>query len=58
MKTKSCSKMLGNGLMNDAWLGQTVDPSETEQTSLNISGGWRRTDLSCLFQASPAGYAA
>jgi hypothetical protein len=39
MKTKSCGKMLGNGLMNDAWLGQTVDPAKTGQTSLNISGG-------------------
>jgi hypothetical protein len=39
MKTKSCSKMLGNGLMNDAWLGQTVDPAKTGQTSLDISGG-------------------
>jgi hypothetical protein len=39
MKTKSCNKMLGNGLMNDASLGQTVDPAKTGQTSLNISGG-------------------
>jgi hypothetical protein len=39
MKTKSYGKMLGNGLMNDAWLGQTVDPAKTGQTSLNISGG-------------------
>jgi hypothetical protein len=39
MKTKSCNKMLGNGLMNDAWLGQTVDPAKTGQTSPNISGG-------------------
>jgi len=28
--------MLGNGLMNDAWLGQTVDPAKMGQTSLNI----------------------
>jgi hypothetical protein len=35
-KTNSCSKMLGNGLMNDAWLGQTVDSAKTGQTSLNI----------------------
>jgi len=27
--------MLGNGLMNDAWLGQTVDPAKTGQASLN-----------------------
>jgi hypothetical protein len=39
MKTKSCGKMLGNGLMNDSWFGQTVDPAKTWQTSLNISGG-------------------
>jgi len=39
MKTKSCDKMLGNGLMNDAWLGQTGDPAKTGQTSLNISSG-------------------
>jgi len=38
MKTKRCCKMLGNGLMNDAWLGQTVDPAKTAQTRLNISG--------------------
>jgi hypothetical protein len=24
--------MPGNGLMNDAWLGQTVDPPQTGQT--------------------------
>jgi hypothetical protein len=28
--------MWGNGLMNDAWLGQTVKPSETEQTGHDI----------------------
>jgi len=39
MKTKSCNKMLGNGLMNDAWLDQTVDPAKTGQTSLSISSG-------------------
>jgi hypothetical protein len=31
--------MHGNGLMNDAWLGQTVDPAKTGQTSRYISGG-------------------
>jgi hypothetical protein len=30
--------MWDNGLMNDAWLGQTVKPSETEQTSHDVSG--------------------
>jgi hypothetical protein len=27
----------GNGLMNDAWLGQTVEPPQTGQTSPAIS---------------------
>jgi hypothetical protein len=48
MKTKSCGKMLGNGLMNDAWFGQTGDPAKTGQTSRDISDGWRRRHLSCL----------
>jgi hypothetical protein len=39
MKTKSRNKLLGNGLMNDAWLGRTVDPAKTGQASLNISSG-------------------
>jgi hypothetical protein len=39
MKRKNCGKILGNGLMNDAWFGQTVDPAKTEQPRLNISGG-------------------
>jgi hypothetical protein len=37
MKTRSCGQVLGNGLMNDAWLGQTVDPVKTGQNSLTVS---------------------
>jgi hypothetical protein len=31
MKTSRTDKMPGNGLMNDAWLAQTVKPPGTEQ---------------------------
>jgi hypothetical protein len=34
MKTKSCNKMLGNALMNDAWFRQKVDPAKKRQLAL------------------------
>ncbi|MGX9364549.1 hypothetical protein ACTVJH_00720 [Desulfoplanes sp. PS50] len=38
--------MSGNGSMNDAWLGRTVKPSKTGQTSHYIPGGWMKQN--CL----------
>jgi hypothetical protein len=36
MKTKSCGQMLGNGLMNDAWLSQTAGRTKTRQPGLLV----------------------
>jgi hypothetical protein len=35
----------GNGLMNDAWFGQTVKPPRTGQASHNIPAAWMRIHL-------------
>jgi hypothetical protein len=37
--------MSGNGLMNDAWLGQTVEPPKTGQTRPAASGVGAKTFL-------------
>jgi hypothetical protein len=37
--------MSGNGLMNDAWLVQTVKPSGTGQAGRILPGAWTRTDF-------------
>jgi hypothetical protein len=50
--------MSGNGLMNDAWLGQTVEPPKTGQTRPAASGvgaktflPWKRVQEAFFFMA-------
>jgi hypothetical protein len=50
--------MSGNGLMNDAWLGQTVEPPQTGQTSPAVSEigaktvlPWKRVQDAIFFMA-------
>jgi hypothetical protein len=45
MQTGNSGKMPKSGLMNDPWLGQTVKPPKTGQTSHDISGTWTRTNV-------------
>jgi len=47
MKTSRTGKMSGNGLMNDAWLAQTVKPSQARQAGHHISGTCMRTNVPC-----------